>query len=190
MKKQDTFTQKLLAILMDQGTISKEESKAMQKAFKESSKETFDDFLLEEGLVDEADLLEALAAYYEVPGFDVIGYFFDTHLLHMFPEDFLTRNACIPVELDENIIVVVASEPVNSLLQRIGEYVDYDIKFRVGIRRDIVEAVREFYDKPFDRNPLTEDYPDLRTEQQLRREEKQMEEEGGQEEFIEYEEEE
>jgi len=190
VKKQETFVQKLSEILFNQGTISIEESKAMQKAFKESSKESFDDFLLEEGLVDEADLLEALAAYYEVPGFDVIGYFFDTHLLRLFPEDFLTRNACIPVELDENIMIVVASEPINSLLARIGEYTSYDIRFRVGIRRDIVEAVREFYDKPFDRNPLTEDYPDLRNEQQLRREEKRMEEEEGQEEFIEYEEEE
>ena len=190
MKNQETFAQKLSAILTDQGTISPEEAKALQKAFKESAKETFDDFLLEGGLVGEADLLEALAIYYQVPGFDVIGYFFDTYLLRMFPEDFLTRNACIPVEVDENIMIMVASEPGNPLLARVGEHVSYDIRFRVGIRRDIVEAVREFYNKPFERNPLTQEYPDLRNKRQLRRDARRAAEQEGQEEFIEYSEEE
>lgn len=190
MKNQKTFVQKLSSILMDQGTISPEESKALQKVFKESAKETFDNFLLEEGLVDEANLLKALAYYYQVPGFDVIGYFFDTYLLHMFPKDFLTRNACIPVTVDENIMIMVASEPVNPLLARIGEHVSYSIRFRVGIRRDIVEAAREFYDKPFARDPLTQEYPDLRNKRQLKREAKRAEDEEGKIEFIEYSEEE
>ncbi len=190
MKNQKTFVQKLSSILMDQGTISSEESKALQKIFKESSKEAFDNFLLEEGLVGEADLLKALAHYYQVPGFDVIGYFFDTYLLHMFPKDFLTRNACIPVTVDENIMIMVASEPVNLLLERIGKHVSYGIRFRVGIRRDIVESAREFYDKPFVRNPLTQEYPDLRNKRQLKREAKRAEDEEGEIEFIEYSEEE
>jgi len=127
--------------------------------------------LLEKGLVDEAGLLKALAQYYQVPGFDVIGYFFNTYLLRMFPEDFLTRNACIPVEVDENIMAMVVSEPDDlNLLARIGEYVSYDIRFRVGIRRDIVSAVREFYDKPFTREPLTEEYPNLRKKRRLKKE--------------------
>lgn len=171
MKNQKTLVQKISSILMEQGTISLDESKALQKVFKESAKETFDDFLLEEGLVDEANLLKALAQCYQVPGFDVIGYFFDTYLLRMFPKDFLTRNACIPVEVDENIMIMVASEPDNdTLLPRIGEYVSYGIRFRVGIRRDIVSAAREFYDKPFTREPLTKEYPDLREKRQLKQE--------------------
>lgn len=171
MKNQETLAQKISSILMEQGTISSEESKALQKVFRESAKETFVDFLLEEGLVDEAGLLKALAQCYQVPGFDVIGYFFNTHLLRMFPKDFLTRNACIPVEVDENIMIMVASEPDNStLLARIGEHVSYGIRFRVGIRRDIVSAAREFYDKPFTQEPLTKEYPDLREKRQLKRE--------------------
>ena len=171
MKNQETLVEKISSILMEQGTISSEESKALKKAFKKSAKETFDNFLLEEGLVDEANLLKALAQYYQVPGFDVIGYFFNTHLLRMFPKDFLTRNACIPIEVDENIMIMVASEPDNStLLASIGEYVSYGIRFRVGIRRDIVSSAREFYDKPFTREPLTAEYPDLREKRQLKRE--------------------
>ncbi len=171
MKNQEKLVQKISSILMEQGTISSEESKALQKAFKGSAKETFDNFLLEKGLVDEASLLKALAQYYQVPGFDVIGYFFNTYLLNMFPKDFLTRNACIPIEVDENIMIMVVSEPDDStLLAAIGEHVSYGIRFRVGIRRDIVLAAREFYDKPFTREPLTEEYPDLREKRQLKQE--------------------
>jgi len=171
MKNKETFVEKISSILMEQGTISSEESKALKKAFKESAKETFDNFLLEEGLVDEVNLLKALAQLYQVPGFDVIGYFFNTYLLRMFPENFLTRNACIPIEVDENIMVMVASEPDDmALLARIGEHVSYGIRFRVGIRRDIVSAAREFYNKPFTREPLTKEYPDLREKRQLKKE--------------------
>ena len=63
---------------------------------------------------------------------------------------------------------------------------------RVGIRRDIVSAAREFYDKPFTRDPLTEEYPDLREKRQLKQEADRVED--GQEdeeiEFTEYSEEE
>jgi len=186
MKNKETLAQKISSILMEQGTISSEESKALQKVFKESAKETFVNFLLEEGLVDEAGLLKALAKYYQVPGFDVVGYFFNTHLLRMFPEDFLTRNACIPVEVDENIMIMTVSEPDNStLLARIGEHVSYGIRFRVGIRRDIVSAAREFYDKPFTREPLTKEYPDLREKRQLKQEADRVED-GQEDEEIEF----
>ena len=193
MKSQEKFVEKISSILMEQGTISSEESKALQKAFKESAKEAFDNFLLEEGLVDEANLLKALAQYYQVPGFDVIGYFFNTYLLHMFPKDFLTRNACIPIEVDENIMIMVASEPDDlALLARVGEHVSYGIRFRVGIRRDIVSSVREFYDKPFTREPLTGEYPDLRKKRQLRQEADRVKDDEGDEEieFTEHSEEE
>ena len=171
MKNQETFVEKISSILMEQGTISSEESKVLQKVFRESAKETFDNFLLEEGLVDKASLLKALAQYYQVPGFDVIGYFFNTYLLHMFPKNFLTRNAFIPIEVDENIIIMVASEPSDlTLLARIGEHVSYGVRFRVGIRRDIVSSVREFYDKPFTQETLTGEYPNLHEKRQLKRE--------------------
>ena len=100
------------------------------------------------GLVEEADLLQSLAQYFQVPAFDVVGYFFDTFLLRRFPKGFLLRNALIPLEVDENIMIIIASEPDDSdLLVRIGEHVSFDIQFRVGLRRDICDAAKEFYDK-------------------------------------------
>jgi hypothetical protein len=148
MKKRETFAQALTDILVKHKVITDQEGKALKKGFKESAKETFDEFLLGEGLVDDINILRALGEYYQVPAFDVVGYFFDFNQLHKFPKDFLLRNAIIPLEVDENIMVIVASEPNDpDLLAKIGEHVSYDIQFRVGLRRDITDAVKEFYDK-------------------------------------------
>ena len=59
----------------------------------------------------------------------------------------LLQNVIIPLEVDENIMVVVTSRPDNpDLLPEIGKYVSYDIQFYVGIGHDICDAVKEFYD--------------------------------------------
>ena len=148
MDKHASFAKDLTHILLKNKVISDKEAYSLQKLFKESSKENFDDFILEEGLVSKEDLLQALSQLYKVPALDVDGYFFQTFLLHKFPKDVLHRHAFIPMDVDDDIMTVVASEPDDPrLLPLIGEYVSYDLVFRVGIRLDITDAITEFYDK-------------------------------------------
>lgn len=148
MDKHVSFAKELTHILLKNKKFSDKEAFNLQKMFKESSKENFDDFLLEEGLVSKEDLLQALSQLYKVPAVDVDGYFFQTFLLHKFPKDVLHRHAFIPMDVDDDIMTVVASEPDDpGLLSLIGENVSYDIVFRVGIRLDITDAISEFYDK-------------------------------------------
>ena len=128
--------------------ITAEDAIALLKSFNESDVDQFDDFLLSEGLIDEEKILTALSEYYQVPSFDAVGYFFERHLVRMFPKEMLLRNEIIPLEVDENMMIMVASRPDNpDLLFEIGESVSYDIRFYVGIGRDITDAVKEFYDK-------------------------------------------
>lgn len=147
MKKKEAFTKGLSEILVKNKIIAFDEAQSMQEMFKDSVKETFDDFLLEEGLVEESDLLKALSEYYQLPSFDVVGYFFDHNLLAKFPKGFLLRSGIIPLEVDQNMLIVIASNPEESGLESsIRDYVSYDINFMVGLRRDISDAVKEFYD--------------------------------------------
>lgn len=146
LKKGETFAQKLSDIFVEQGVITKQESEQMHKLFAQSSKEAFDDFLLEQGLVSEEALLDALAEYYQVPSYDVLGEFFNHQLLTLFPKEFLVRNAVIPLFLEEDILTMVASEPSEHLREEIDDYVDFGVEFNVGLRRDITDAVKEFYD--------------------------------------------
>ncbi len=176
--KHEMFVDGITKVLKSRKIISADEAKALKKSFEGSSKPNFDDFLLEEGLVEKGDLLDALAQYYEVPAFDAVGYFFNHAQVLMFPKIFLRRNGIIPIERDQNMLIMLASNPKDSdLLVRIGNYVSYDIRFRVGIRQDILDAIEEFYD----RSLAEVDYDkDLNEDRKMRegniRQEKEVEE--------------
>lgn len=165
MEKKEAFTQGLAKILVKNKVVSSSEARSMQEIFADSTKEAFDDFLLEEGLVEESDLLRALSEYYQVPSFDVVGYFFDHHLLTKFPKGFLLRNGIIPLEVDQNMLIVIASDPdASGLESSIRDYVSYDVNLMVGLDRDICDAVKEFYDlSPSE----IEDDIDLRDERRM-----------------------
>jgi len=147
MEKKEAFTQGLAKILVKNKVIAVQEAQSLQEMFKDSPKETFDDFLLEEGLIEESDLLKALSEYFQVPSFDVVGYFFDHHLITKFPKGFLLRSGIIPLEVDQNMLIVIASDPDEPGLESsIRDYVSYDVNLMVGLKRDISDAVKEFYD--------------------------------------------
>ena len=147
MSKKKAFVRELTKLLQNKNLVSIEDSFELQNDFSRKSKETYDNFLLSEGIVQKDDLLEVLSEYYKVPYFDTTGYFFKQVLLHQFPKSFLLQNAIIPVEHDGDILIVVASDPRDEeLLSKMGQYVSYEIRFRVGLYRDITRAVREFYE--------------------------------------------
>lgn len=175
----DNFEVSFLRVLVDLKLITAEDAVKLLAAYHESDVDQLDDFLLSEGILDQESLLEALSEYYQVPSFDVMGYFFERHLLHMFPKSMLLQNEIIPLQVDENMMIIIAAEPDNpDLLFEIGENVSYDIRFYVGIARDICDAVKEFYDKAD-----TEDDPneDIRQENLLMSEFQHIEDEQGEE---------
>ncbi len=148
MENNEKFTQAIVNILVNHKIISSAEGKALVKGFRDSAKPSFTEFIRDQRLVDDVNLLKAYSIHYKVPAFDVVSHFFDYHLLHMFPKGFLLRNAIIPLQRDENILVMIASKPDDSeLLIKIGEHVSYGIRFRVGLHHDISDAIKEFYDK-------------------------------------------
>ena len=147
MSKKRAFVREILRLLQKNELISPEDVFQLQDSFSHRAKESLDDFLLSEGIVSKPDLLETLGQYYKVPSFDVRGHFFKTNLINMFPRNFLIRNVIIPLERDQNMLVVVANDPSDpELLSKIGEFVSYDIRFNVGIYQNILDSIREYYD--------------------------------------------
>jgi len=143
------FVEAVCKIFEKNGVVSHQQSLDLQKSFKDRSDVAFEDFLIEEGLIEKEDILTALADYYAVPWMHPIGYFFDHMLVIKFPKDFLLRNLVIPIEvIDDVILMVLANNPGDEdLLVDFGKYVSYDIEFRVGLASEIVESIEEFYDK-------------------------------------------
>jgi len=142
------FVQGLTSILIKHKIYTEDEAKTLQKNFAEASQERFDDFLLDEGLIEKEDLLRALGEYYKMPAIDLAGYFFQTFLLRKFPKGVMIRNFFIPLEVDQNFMIVAAGEPDNpELLSIIGKYLSYDVRFRSAIKQEIINSIQEFYDK-------------------------------------------
>lgn len=177
MNKEEKIAEAIINILVSRDKIAPMVAKQIPPLFKDAPQEYFTDFMLDEDLVEKRDLLEALSAYYQVPWFDVEGYFFEHMLVHLFPKDFLLRNNIIPVEVDDqNILLMVASDPNDpDLLDRIGEYVSWDIQFNVGLKRHINDAVKEFADTSV--TQVQED-EDSEAKRRLLKEEKDIEERG------------
>lgn len=63
--------------------------------------------------------------------------------------------------MEDDVLVVVASNPDNpDLVSGLGAYTSEDIQFRVGLARDIADAVKEFYDKSLTDLMDEQDYQD------------------------------
>lgn len=147
MQKVQTFVDQLSAILVKNKIISEQEGRTYRDQFEQSDHDAFDYFLLSEGLVSKEDLLNALSILYQVPAVDVSGVFFDRDLLRNFPKDFLLKNEIIPLEWEEDFLIIVAANPADdSLPAKIGVFVSLDVEFQVGIATNIIDAIEEYYD--------------------------------------------
>jgi len=148
MKKDVSFVQRLTTSLLANQAITQQEADSLVAMFHDRAKGKIDKFLLDEGMVERDDLLKALGDMYQVPGFDVQGYFFEPELLHTFPRDILISKGIIPLQVDEDVLTVVASNPEDpELLDVIGHSVSFDIQFNVGLHADIIESIEEYYDQ-------------------------------------------
>ena len=148
MSKETSFAKRLTAALLKNDTIEEKEAESVAEMFHDRTKGRIDYFLLDEGIVEREDLLQALSSVYQIPSFDVKGYFFDNDLLSSFPKDVLISKAMIPLQIDEDILIMITSDPEDpELLDDIGHSVSYDVEFNVGLRRDIIDAIEEYYEQ-------------------------------------------
>lgn len=163
------FEKKVCDILVALKAVSASEGHDLQTSFAESDHDNFVDFLIEENLVEKEIVLKALSQYYKVPPFDVDGYFFDHLLLRDFPKDFLLRNEIIPLEIDQEVLMIVASDPSNpELPPALAQYASEDVEFYVGIALDIQDAIKEFYDKSLtEPDDMTDPLEDIEEEEEL-----------------------
>ncbi len=152
MKKD--FIESFGTILVERGLLSVIDLTSLHNDFRKQSDISFEDFLLEEGLVNKPQLLEALSEYYDVPAVDVRGEFFSHHKVNAFPKAVMIRHNFIPLSIDNDNLTVVAANPNDPNLRSIiGEYVTHYIIFNVGIAQHIKDAVREFYDESITYQP-------------------------------------
>jgi hypothetical protein len=155
-RDQSDFFEGISAILTNRRYITPEDMINLEREFHTLSDRAFEDFLLESGMVEREDLLEALSQYYGVPQLDVTGAFFDHQFLRLIPINIMLRHLVIPYHRDEgsDFLWVIAADPNDQhLLYVLGKYVTHNINFMVGLPQDIRDAIREFYDQSISYQP-------------------------------------
>ena len=165
MASEKSFVDALTNILIKNKVVNPKEASAYHEQSGQTDYESFEDFLLSEGLVEKEHLLNALSRYYQFPAVDVQGIFFDSELLRNFPKQFLLQNKCIPWEIDGEMLVMIAAVPNEPTLEAaINRFTDEKVEFNVGYARDIIDAVQEYYDKAVSEVPEDADLDDEREE--------------------------
>ncbi len=153
MKKLDPI-EGISSILARNHIIGLDDLASLRSSFTEEDDITFEDFLIEEGIVDKNDLLQALSEYYRVPYLDVVGEFFDHYLVRLVPEDVLLTHLFIPYMRENDNLWVVAAEPDDPHLPVVlGRYQSHHFNFMVGLPQDIRDAIREYYDESITYQP-------------------------------------
>lgn len=144
------FVEGLTVLLAQRKLISPIDMARLHTEFAQQDGVAFEDFLLEQGIVEREDLLETLSQYYGVPQLDTVGTFFDHQFLRLLPLEVMLEHLVIPYLREEgsDTLWVVAADPSNPhILELLGLYVTHDIAFMVGLPQDIRDALREYYDE-------------------------------------------
>lgn len=146
MEQKEQTVDRLIEVLQEREVLTDRDATALKEDFKRHEAPYFEDFLLEEEIVEKEDLLAALQEMYGVPAVDVVGEVFDHNLVTMFPKDVLLRNCTLPYRRDENVLFVITNDPEDDEREvTLREYVSYDIEFFVGIPSHIDLTIKEFY---------------------------------------------
>lgn len=152
MKKE--FVDQLSVILAKHKLINLDDLVMLHKQFYDQGDISFEDFLLEEDVIEKEDLLTALSEYYGVPSIDVTGEFFEHNNIRLVPKDVMLRHLFIPLSVDNDNLTVVAANPNEPNLQPvIAQYLDHNFEIMVGLAQDIRNAINEFYDKSIEYQP-------------------------------------
>lgn len=146
MKQSENVVEGLIQHLREHGIITERDAVALREGFSRYSTPYFEDFLLEEGILEKEALLAVLEEYYGVPSVDVLGEIFDHDVVTLFPKGVLLRNCALPYRHDGDVLLVITNNPQNEDLQVIlRDYVSYEIEFYVGIPSHIDMTIKEFY---------------------------------------------
>ncbi len=153
MKKLDPI-EGIASVLARHQLIGLDDLASLRSSFQQRDDIAFEDFLIEEGIVDKNDLLQALEEYYRVPSLDAVGEFFDHYLVRLVPKDVLLRHLIIPYMRENDNLWVLAAEPDNPHLPVVlGNYLSHNFNFMVGLPQDIRDAIREYYDESITYQP-------------------------------------
>ncbi|MFA5356744.1 MAG: ATPase, T2SS/T4P/T4SS family [Candidatus Omnitrophota bacterium] len=148
--------------LMEKGILS---SKDLEPFIKQADtlQEELRDLLIKSGVVNEKDILAALADKLKLRFIDIKDMSVDKSVLDKVPLKVAAYYRFIPIEIKERVLVIAASTPLDIKIQdEIRTQLGIDIELTLALSCDILEALKKYYgfatetlDKITSQQPLT-----------------------------------
>jgi type II secretory ATPase GspE/PulE/Tfp pilus assembly ATPase PilB-like protein len=135
-------------LLITEGLVSKEQ---VETAMQGSGKKKIGAVLMEQGLVSEGELLEALAKKFCIPFLDLSAVTPSPAALEALPKNLVNQMQVLPIELEGKKLVVATSEPADSTISDSLRFItNHNIELVIATAQQISAAIDRFYNSPGD----------------------------------------
>ena len=139
---------KIGEILIEDKGVSKE---AFDRALllQKEERKRIGEILIQEGLIKEHDLLDALSIQFNMPYFKKIeGNGVDSAIISALPINFAKRNKLVPIEVKRGKMIVAMADPINiQPLDDLRVLFDLHIESVISTEREIQSAINRYYEQ-------------------------------------------
>jgi len=107
------------------------------------------EMLKEMGVADENDILVMVSRIMDMPFIDLNGVEVDPSLLVLFPKKLIRKFRALPVTVEDNVVVVVFTDPFDVVafeeFEEILEEQGFAMRGAIGSEADVVALIERFY---------------------------------------------
>jgi type IV pilus assembly protein PilB len=137
---------KLGEILLEDGLITHEQlMEALQIQKSDDQNRKIGEILVEKGYVDDKQMTEILADIYQLPYVDLSEVLIDESVFQKVPSDMLHRYKVIPINMEDQFIVVATHNPLDvSAFQEIQYACGFQVKPVMASTQDIADHLEKF----------------------------------------------
>jgi len=116
-------------------------------ALQKVTKKKLGEILIEKTLIKESDLLKALSEFYQLPLIDLDIVTIDPKVLGLFPMELLEKHNLLPLEIKDQNVIVATNDPLDVLaLQEIRYVSGRQVKPVLAGHKQITDYLKKSYD--------------------------------------------
>jgi type IV pilus assembly protein PilB len=142
-----TLRERLIDCLIETKRIKKEDLDRYLELQKESPI-PLKEFLIQEGLITESELLSLIASSLYIPRIDLSKFKFAPEVLEIIPERIARQYEVIPISKIGDTITVAISDPLNIFaLDDLKALTGYSIQMVIAPKEQILDTIEKFYHK-------------------------------------------
>lgn len=147
-------------LLQEKGLLTEEELNEALKLQRESG-EKLGDALVKLGLIQPEQMADVLSEHLGIPRVDPNRCYIPSELVNMVPDDLLNGNQILPIELENNLMTVAMTDPLNILIiDELQQATGFNIKPVIATNEEIMTALGRTMDIASSARAVFDEYLD------------------------------